>query len=79
MLTIRLAFDSAVFLDKLVAISPNKGSIAERARKDATQKGMLIDLTEGRKCRCLLFTTSGHVILSNLNPHIVYNRAEGIS
>jgi regulator of extracellular matrix RemA (YlzA/DUF370 family) len=47
-----------------------------RLRRDAAQRGKLIDVTEGRRTRSILITDSDHVVLSAINPETLAARVE---
>lgn len=71
---VHVGFDNFLATNRIVAIaSPNSTSI-KRAIKDATSKGILIDMTHGRKTRSAIFADNGHVFLTSRAPEIIVDR-----
>jgi hypothetical protein len=73
---ISIGYGSVVSAEKIVSILPFGSSPAKRLRDEATQKGKLIDATEGRKTRSLIVTSTDHIILSALSPETIAQRFE---
>lgn len=60
--------------DRVIAIlKPNSAPII-RAIQAARQNGTLIDCTGGRKTLSVMFTDSGHIILSAIQPETLGKR-----
>ena len=73
---VHVGFDNFVAMSRIVAIaSPNSTSI-KRAMKDAGSKGLLIDMTHGRKTRSVIFTDSGHIFVTARAPDIIAGRLQ---
>ncbi len=47
-----------------------------RLRREASERGKLVDATQGRRTRSILVTDSDHVILSAINPETIAARVE---
>ena len=45
-----------------------------RLREAASERGKLVDATQGRRTRSILVTDSDHVILSAINPETIAAR-----
>lgn len=45
-----------------------------RLREEASQRGKLVDATEGRRTRSVVVTDSDHVILSAITPETIAAR-----
>jgi regulator of extracellular matrix RemA (YlzA/DUF370 family) len=71
---INVGFGNTVPAERVVAIVGNDSLPVKRAITEAREKQMLIDATQGRKTRAVLFTDSGHLILSALQPETIANR-----
>ena len=61
---------------RVVAILGPGSAPMRRVREQASGTGKLIDATEGRRTRSILFTDSDHVILSAINPETIASRIE---
>ena len=45
-----------------------------RLRREASDRGKLVDVTEGRRTRSILILDSDHVVLSAINPETLAAR-----
>lgn len=67
---------SKVVASRVVAILVTGSSSTDRMKADAKKAGRIVDATRGRKCRSILLTDSGHLILSAVHPDTISNRYE---
>jgi len=44
--------------------------------QEAKTKGLLVDMTHGRKTRSVIFTDSGHIFVTARAPEIIANRLQ---
>jgi regulator of extracellular matrix RemA (YlzA/DUF370 family) len=73
---VHVGFDNYLSVKRVVAIaSPNSASI-KRAIKEAENKGLLIDMTHGRKTRAAIITDSEHIFLTSRAPEIIAGRLQ---
>ena len=71
---VHIGFDNFLAMNRVIAIaSANSGPI-KRAMQEAKNKGLLIDMTHGRKTKAVIFTDSGHVFLVALAPETISGR-----
>jgi regulator of extracellular matrix RemA (YlzA/DUF370 family) len=66
-----------VHVDSVIALSPPDSSPIKKLRKYAEEKGILINLTSGRKARSVLVMNTGQVILSSLQTETMVSRLNG--
>ena len=71
---INVGFGNTVPAERVVAIVGNDSLPVKRAINEARDRQMLIDATQGRKTRAVLFTDSSHLVLSALQPETIANR-----
>jgi len=71
---INVGFGNTVPAARVVAIIGNDSLPVKRSISDAKEKKMLIDATQGRKTRAVVFTDSDHLVLSALQPETIANR-----
>jgi len=71
---INVGFGNTVPAARVVAIIGNDSLPVKRSINDAKEKKMLIDATQGRKTRAVIFTDSDHLVLSALQPETIANR-----
>ena len=74
MTLLHVGLKNYVDADRVIAIlKPNSAPII-RAIQAARQNGTLIDCTGGRKTLSVMFTDSGHIILSATQPETLVKR-----
>ena len=71
---VNVGFGNNVPIARIVAIIDNDSAPIKRSITDARERNMLIDATQGRKTRAVIFTDSGHLILSALQPETLTAR-----
>lgn len=73
---INVGYGNMVAVSHIIAIvSPDSAPI-KRMVQDAKERGSAIDATFGRRTKAVIFTDSGHVILSAIQPKHIANRLE---
>lgn len=71
---VHVGFGNILAIDKALAIvSPGSAPI-KRMIQEARNKGLLIDLTTGRRTKAIIVMDSGHVVLAALNPETLAGR-----
>ena len=71
---VNIGFGNIVSAERIVAIVSPESAPIKRAIQEARDRFVLIDATYGRRTRAVIFTDSGHVILSAVQPETVANR-----
>ncbi|MBI5740874.1 MAG: DUF370 domain-containing protein [Nitrospirae bacterium] len=71
---VNIGFGNVVSASRVIAIVDPGSSPMKRLREEATQRGKLVDATQGRKTRAIIVTDSDHVILSALQVETVTQR-----
>lgn len=71
---ISVGYGNLVVASRVVAIVAPHAAPMRRLRREATERGKLIDVTEGRRTRSILITDSDHVVLSAINPETLAAR-----
>lgn len=59
---------------KLVAVVSPESAPIKRIIQDVRDKGLLVDATYGRRTRAVIIMSSGHVILSPIQPETIAGR-----
>ena len=76
---IHLGFGHYLNPDEIVVIAIPKSAPVKRSVQDARDKGVIIDLTNGRRTKSVIFTDSKYVVLSALEPATINGRlADGV-
>ena len=71
---INVGFGNTVLSGRIVAVVGNDSLPVKRSVSEAREQRMLVDATQGRKTRAVIFTDSGHLVLSALQPETIANR-----
>ncbi len=71
---INIGFGNVVSASRVIALVAPGSSPIKRMREEASEKGKLIDATQGRKTRAIIVTDSDHVILSALQVETITQR-----
>ncbi|MCL0091600.1 DUF370 domain-containing protein [Dehalococcoidales bacterium] len=73
---VHIGFGNILAMNRVIAItSPNSAPI-RRAIQEGKNKGMLIDMTSGRKTKAVIITDSSHIILAALTPETIASRLQ---
>jgi regulator of extracellular matrix RemA (YlzA/DUF370 family) len=73
---VHVGFDNFLAVSRIVAIASPASTNIKRAIKEAAAKGVLIDMTHGRKTRAAIFTDNGHIFLTSRAPEIIAGRLQ---
>ncbi|MBI4216028.1 MAG: DUF370 domain-containing protein [Chloroflexi bacterium] len=71
---IHVGFGNIVAMDKVVAIVAPASAPVKRMLGEAREKGLVVDLTAGRRTKAVLVMASGHVLLAALSPETIAGR-----
>jgi regulator of extracellular matrix RemA (YlzA/DUF370 family) len=71
---VHVGFGNILAMNRLIAIAPPGSAPIKRIIQESRTKGTLIDMTNGRKTKAVIFTDSGHVVLAALAPETITGR-----
>jgi regulator of extracellular matrix RemA (YlzA/DUF370 family) len=71
---VNIGYGNLVTGVRIIAIMSPSSSPMRRLREEASQRGKLVDATEGRRTRSVVVTDSDHVILSAITPETIATR-----
>ena len=71
---INIGFSNLISADRVIAVVSPESAPIKRTVQEAKEKGNLIDATQGRKTKAVIFTDSEHIILTYLTPEKVEER-----
>ena len=75
---ISVGFGNYVSCVRVVAIVAADSQPIKRAIQEARKEGSLIDATQGRKTKSVLFTDDGRVVVSGLCTETLARRMDGV-
>jgi len=73
---VHIGFDNFLAVNRIVAIASPNSTPFKRVIKEAGNKGLLIDMTHGRKTRSAIVTDTSHIFLTSRAPEIITGRLQ---
>jgi regulator of extracellular matrix RemA (YlzA/DUF370 family) len=73
---IHIGFGNILAMNRIVAVASPNSAPTRRIMKEGKNRGLLIDMTNGRKTKAVIFTDSGHIVLAALAPETIANRIQ---
>jgi len=71
---VHIGFSNIVAMNRIIAIALPNSAPTKRTIQESRGKGLLIDMTNGRRTKAVIFADSGHIILSALAPETISGR-----
>ena len=71
---IHIGFGHYLDTNRVVVIAIPKSAPVKRSVQDARGKGLIIDLTDGRRVKSVIFTDTKYMVLSALEPCTINGR-----
>lgn len=72
---LHISHDNYVRAELIAAVLRPDSSPVKRLRKNAEEKGRLIDATSGNRTRSVVVLSTGQVVLTSLNTKTLWQRA----
>ena len=73
---VHIGFGNILAMNRVIAIASPNSAPTKRTIQDGRNKGLLIDMTSGRRTKAVIFTDSGHIILGALAPETIAGRLQ---
>jgi len=74
---IHIGFGNILAMNRVIAIASPNSAPTKRTIQENRNKGLLVDMTNGRRTKAVIFTDCGHVILAALAPETIAGRLRG--
>ena len=71
---LNVGYGNMLVASRVIAVVSSTPAPMRRLRDDASERGKLIDATQGRRTRSIVITDSDHVVLSAINPETLSAR-----
>jgi regulator of extracellular matrix RemA (YlzA/DUF370 family) len=71
---VHIGFGNILAMNRVIAIASPNSAPTKRIIQEARNKGLLIDMTNGRRTKAVIFTDSGHIVLAALAPETITGR-----
>ncbi len=75
---VHVGFGHLLSPERIVAVAAPGSAPIKRAIRDAKKGKSVIDLTNGRKTKSVIFTDSQYIVLSAMEPVTINGRLKGI-
>lgn len=73
---LHVGFDNVINATRVVAIVGPSSAPVKRMVREAANRGMVIDMTNGRKTKSVIVLDSGHIALVALQPETLTGRLD---
>jgi regulator of extracellular matrix RemA (YlzA/DUF370 family) len=73
---VHIGFNNIVAMNRVIAIASPNSAPTKRTILEGKSKGLLIDMTNGRKTKAVIIADSGHIILAALAPETITGRLQ---
>ena len=73
---VHIGFNNIIVMSRVVAIASPNSAPTKRTIQEARNKGLLIDMTNGRRTKAVIIADSGHIILAALTPETLAGRLQ---
>ena len=73
---VHIGFNNMLAMNRVIAIASPNSAPTKRTIQDGRTKGLLIDMTNGRRTKAVIIADSGHVILAALAPDTIAGRLQ---
>lgn len=73
---VHVGFNNLIVMNRVIAITSPNSAPTKRSVQEGKNKGLLIDVTNGRKTKAVIVTDSGHIILAALAPETIAGRLQ---
>ncbi len=75
---VHIGFSNIVVMNRVIAIASPNSAPTKRTVNEGRSKGLLIDMTNGRRTKAVIVTDSGHIILAALTPETIASRLQSV-
>ncbi len=73
---VHIGFGNILAMNRIIAIASPNSAPTKRTIQEGKTKGLLIDMTNGRKTKAVIVADSGHIILAALAPETIAGRLQ---
>ena len=73
---VHIGFGNILVMSRVIAMAAPNSAPTKRTVQEAKSRGQLIDMTNGRRTKVVIFIDSGHIILAALAPETITGRLQ---
>jgi len=73
---VHIGFGNILAMSRVIAMASPNSAPTKRTIQEGKNKGLLIDMTNGRRTKAVIFLDSGHIVLAALAPETITGRLQ---
>ena len=73
---VHIGFNNVIAMNRVIAIASPNSAPTKRTIQEGRNKGLLVDMTNGRRTKAVVITDSSHIILAALTPETIAGRLQ---
>lgn len=73
---VHIGFSNIIAINRVITIASPNSAPTKRAIQEGRNKGLLVDMTNGRRTKAVITTDSGHILLAALTPETIAGRLQ---
>ncbi len=73
---VHIGFGNILAMNRVIAMASPNSAPTKRTIQEGRNKGLLVDMTNGRRTKAVIFIDSGHIILAALAPETIAGRLQ---
>jgi len=73
---VHIGFGNILAMNKVIAMASPNSAPTKRTIQEGRSKGLVVDMTNGRRTKAVIFTDSGHIVLAALAPETITGRLQ---
>ena len=73
---VHIGFGNILAMSRVIAIASPNSAPTKRTIHEGKNNGLVVDMTNGRRTKAVVFTDSGHIILAALAPETIASRLQ---
>jgi len=73
---VHVGFGNILAMSRVIAMASPNSAPTKRTIQEGRNKGLLVDMTNGRRTKAVIFIDSGHIILAALAPETIAGRLQ---
>ena len=71
---IHIGFGNVLAINRVIAMASPNSAPTKRMVQEGKSRGVLIDMTNGRRTKAVLIMDSGHIVLAAIAPETITGR-----
>jgi len=73
---VHIGFNNIIAMNRVIAVASPNSAPTKRLIQEGRNKGLLVDMTNGRRTKAVIITDSGHIVLAALAPETIAGRLQ---